>query len=245
MGTFAVIPIEAFQDKRLNLWHLRVLGSLYSFRGKSSEVFPSRESIAARCGGLHVANVSRVTTELERFGWLTKTGKGGYSKASHYVLTIPETLAESTTVPEHTTLAESTTVRPATTVVDSVTTTLAESTTRKELNQEETSARRPVKRKMLTLAEFVADCQAMGAKVIPEEDEVFEFAEKAQIEIEMIRAAWIAFKAYWNTAGERKRDWRRAFRDAVKKNRDGIWFIREGQPAQWTTVGEGYRRQAA
>jgi hypothetical protein len=98
---------------------------------------------------------------------------------------------------------------------------------------------------LLTLAEFVADCRAAGVEVIPKEDDVFEFAEKAQIDIEMIRAAWAAFKSYWNVNGERKRDWRRTFRDAVKRNRDGIWFIREGQPAQWTTVGEGYRRQAA
>lgn len=241
------MPIQAFQDKRLTLWHLRVLGALFSFRNpkKADAVFPSREAISERCGGLHIANVSKATSELERFGWLTKTGKGGHSKASHYLLTIPETLAESATVPEPTTVAESTTVKQATTVVDSVTTTVAESTTRKELDQEQTSGRRSVKRKLLTLAEFVADCQATGAKVIPENDDVFEFAEKAQIDIEMIRAAWVAFKSFWNATGERKRDWRRAFRDAVKRNRDGIWFIREGQPAQWTSVGEGHRRQAA
>jgi hypothetical protein len=118
MTLFAMVPIEVYSDQRLTLQQHRVLGVLCSFREKGGNVvWPSREKIAERCA-MHVANISKATSDLERMGWLKKEGKGGWTKATRYTICIPDTVAEPTTVV------------PPTTVVESATSTLADSTTR-------------------------------------------------------------------------------------------------------------------
>jgi hypothetical protein len=103
-------------------------------------------------------------------------------------------------------------------------------------------------RGQMTLAEFMALCKATGERVIPDDDPIWEFADKVGIEREMISIAWIAFKRYWLTGegkGKRKTEWRETFLNAIRQNRDGIWHIKEGDPARWTTSGEAMRREAA
>ncbi len=64
---FAYMPIEAFMDKRLTLEQLRVLGALFSFRGKNTNVvWPSRQQIAARCG-MHLSNINSLRA-LNKYG---------------------------------------------------------------------------------------------------------------------------------------------------------------------------------
>lgn len=105
-GVFSVVPIEVWRDKRLTLEQMRVLGVLFSFKGKTTNVvWPSRAEIAARCG-MNVCNISTATTALERLGWLTKAGKGGYSRATRYTITVPE-LAKVETVACSATVADS------------------------------------------------------------------------------------------------------------------------------------------
>ena len=129
MPHFSIVPMEVWQDKRLTLEQLRVLGVLFSFRGKDTNtVWPSRAEIAKRCG-MHP------TSALERMGWLTKEGKGGYSKASRYTINVPETVAERATVVDSATVAERATRLP---VAESATPPVAESATRKEETSEQT-----------------------------------------------------------------------------------------------------------
>lgn len=140
---YSIVPVEAIRDRRLSLEQLRVLIALLSFRSKSANlVWPSRAQIAERCG-IHIANISSATSALERFGWLEKEGKGGHSKATRYTLVVPD-LENSTT------LADSATAADSATVADSATRPLAESArgmrvadsaTRKEVNQELTNRR--------------------------------------------------------------------------------------------------------
>lgn len=136
VDAFSYMPVDAFRDKRLTLEQLRVLGALFSFRGKDSNtVWPSRQAISSRCG-LHTSNISTATSALERLGWLSKDGKGGYSKATRYTITVPDTVAHSATVADAATVAQQAT-RP---VAESATRMpLAESATRKEVNQEHTN----------------------------------------------------------------------------------------------------------
>lgn len=134
MTKFAQIPVEVFQDKRLTLWQIRVLGVLMSFKNKRDDtVWPSRQQIADRCR-MHISNVSDATSALVKLGWLEKEGKGGHSKSTTYKIKVPdlliseeETVAESTTVDGQTTVAESATVSTERTVAESAT--VAESTT--------------------------------------------------------------------------------------------------------------------
>lgn len=112
-GQFAVVPIEAIQDKRLTLEQMRVLIALFSFRNKVTDtVWPSRAKLVERTG-MHPSNISAATTALVGHGWLLKAGAGGFSKSSRYTLCRPdEIVAESATskVAERATVAESTTV---------------------------------------------------------------------------------------------------------------------------------------
>lgn len=139
-GIFSIVPIEVWRDKRLTLEQMRVLGVLFSFRGKNTDVvWPSRAEIAARCG-MNVCNISSATTALERLGWLMKEGKGGHSKATRYTITVPEfpevgTVAHSATVADSATVAHSATRLP---VAYSATPPVAYSATRKEQTSEQT-----------------------------------------------------------------------------------------------------------
>lgn len=139
-GVFSVVPIEVWRDKRLTLEQMRVLGVLFSFKGKTTNVvWPSRAEIAARCG-MNVCNISTATTALERLGWLTKAGKGGYSRATRYTITVPElakveTVACSATVADSATVARSATPSP---VAHPATPPLAHPATRKEQTSEQT-----------------------------------------------------------------------------------------------------------
>lgn len=46
---FSIVPLEVWADKRLTLKQMRVLGVLFSFRGKNTDtVWPSRAQIAER-----------------------------------------------------------------------------------------------------------------------------------------------------------------------------------------------------
>jgi len=94
--THAWLPLEVIKDKRLNKNHIKVLIALYAHKGKNhGKVWPSRENLKACCG-LRLTTISTTTTELVGFGWLVKTGRGGFSKATRYKITVPNL----STVPE-------------------------------------------------------------------------------------------------------------------------------------------------
>lgn len=99
-----------------------------------------------------------------------------------------------------------------------------------------------------TFGKFIESCKAKGEKLIPDDDPVLEYAETVGIDDEMLAIAWVEFKSYWlvgDGSAKRRVDWRRTFLNAVKQNRARLWFIREGEPAVWTTVGEQARRASA
>ena len=70
---FAVLPLWVLQIN-LTETELRVLIALYSFRSKGAmEIWPSRESIAARAGIADSRRVSRVTSRLCKKGLIRKS----------------------------------------------------------------------------------------------------------------------------------------------------------------------------
>jgi hypothetical protein len=106
MEKFSLIPNAVFGDRRLTFEQMRVLCGLYSFCNSERTCWPSRQAIAERTG-VHPANISTATTALERLGWVTKAGRGGKSKATRYLLHVPDTLAEQATVAQSATVADS------------------------------------------------------------------------------------------------------------------------------------------
>jgi hypothetical protein len=139
---------------------------------------------------------------------------------------------------------------------------VADSATRKEVNQEHTNgtyqgreqargdsfAISKTKKSGTTLAKFLETCKELGEQAIPEDDPVFAYAVKTGISDEMIEVAWGEFKSYWlhgDGRQKRKEDWRLTFLNAIKQNRSRLWYITDGEPAKWTTQGEQARRVAA
>ena len=130
---FSIVPIDVLADRRLKLNHFRVLVALLSFRNKATNLTcPSRETLSARCG-LPITRISAITADLVAFGWLKKEGKGGYSKATRYEITVPDlselndtTVTETVTVDDTTTVTETVTL----TVTETVTPTVTETVTR-------------------------------------------------------------------------------------------------------------------
>ena len=96
-----------------------------------------------------------------------------------------------------------------------------------------------------TLQAFLATCKGSGEKPIPEDDPIFDYAEKVGIEADMLATAWQEFKARFLPTAKRQKDWRAHFRNAVRRNWYGLWFLKEGEAARWTTAGEQARRAAA
>ena len=125
---FSIVPIEVIQDPRLTKRQIKVLIALLSFRGKNTNtVWPSREKLSQRCN-LPVTRISQTTSELVDLGWLTKDGKGGFSKSTRYQITVPNLVTVTKTV----TVTETVTPRVTETVTPMPVT---ETVTRKELTK--------------------------------------------------------------------------------------------------------------
>lgn len=101
---FSMVPLAAFSDRRLTYRQLVVLSVICSFRQGSNDLTVSagRDEIAERCG-LHPSVISAATTDLVNLGWLEKSGRGGRSLKTTYMISILETVAESETVTHHAT----------------------------------------------------------------------------------------------------------------------------------------------
>lgn len=98
----------------------------------------------------------------------------------------------------------------------------------------------------ITLQKFLDQCKSANEKTIQEDDPIFSYAEQVGIDAEMLRACWQEFKAaYLVDESKRQMDWRAHFRNAVRRNWYKLWFLKEGEAAQWTTAGEQARRAAA
>lgn len=112
---------------------------------------------------------------------------------------------------------------------------------------EQTPASPPVRRKSTatTLQAFLAACKESGEKPIPDDDPIFDYANKVGIAPEMLATAWQEFKSRFLPTTKQQKDWRAHFRNAVKRNWFNLWFIRDGEVARWTTTGEQARRAAA
>lgn len=126
----ALVPVEAYRDHRLTLIQLRVLIAMYSFYNprNGNLVWPKRATLANRCG-YSEKTISTATTGLVKLGWLQKDGKGGFSKAVVYTITVPES-ETVVTVPSSGTV-------DATTVPDPGTITVPDPGTRKEQSKEQ------------------------------------------------------------------------------------------------------------
>jgi hypothetical protein len=120
-------------------------------------------------------------------------------------------------------------------------------------NQEESSlepsgnrsaSRRRAKRADTPLSAWLDACKESGERPIPEDDTIFEYAEKVKLPIDFIRYAWLEFKRrHIEDDSKKYKDWRAAFRNAVRENWYKLWF--QADDGNWllTTRGKQVKQE--
>lgn len=84
---------------------------------------------------------------------------------------------------------------------------------------------------LLSLKDWLAQCQQRGEQAIPGDDPVFSYAASIGLSTDLVVLAWQQFKRRRLGAGKRQRDWRRAFRDSVETCAYRLWrFGADGEP---------------
>jgi hypothetical protein len=192
---FTIVPNDIWLDPRLSKTDLRVLGAILSFRAKNTNiVWPSRAKIGERTG-LPETKISVATGRLVRLGWLEKEGKGGFSKATRYLVKVPE--LGSTTVPE------SVTVTDSVTVTESVTKTVTEPVTRIEQTNEQTNTLNKGGRKRF---------------VEPTVEQVQAYCQERNNNIDAERFVDFYTAKGWMLGKNKMKDWKAAVRTWEKRN---------------------------
>lgn len=112
----------------------------------------------------------------------------------------------------------------------------------KENLPKETQKKTRARRAELSITEWLAGCKASGEKPIPEDDSIFDYADKQQLPIDFVRYAWLEFRRKYAENGKTQKDWRAHFRNAVRENWYGLWFAK-GDEYVLTTRGVQVQRE--
>lgn len=99
-------------------------------------------------------------------------------------------------------------------------------------------------KKTLTLSEFLIQCKTKNELPIPENDSVFEYANKVGIPIDFLNLAWVEFKKV-QREDKKQASWRQTFRNYVSKNYLKLWFIDNEGNYVLTTSGKQLQREVA
>jgi len=101
----------------------------------------------------------------------------------------------------------------------------------------------PVRKAPTGIAAFLDACRSRAEKPVPEDDPVFEYAEKSGIPYEFLRLAWREFVDRNRDSDKRYRDWRKAFRNCVRGNWYRLWWVTADGSFELTTTGVQAKRQ--
>lgn len=86
-------------------------------------------------------------------------------------------------------------------------------------------------------ADWIEQVKVEGKKPIPEDHEVFRYAESIDLPIEFVRLCWMEFKTTFGDNRKKKyTDWAKTFSNYVRKNYFRLWFEKDGN-WQLTTAG--------
>lgn len=93
----------------------------------------------------------------------------------------------------------------------------------------------------ITLADYLAQCEAGRVDPIPANDGVWKYPETMGLPGDWIPLAWWAFQGrYLAKPGEKAKrytSWPQTFRNAVRENWLRLWFTRDGKSYELTTTG--------
>lgn len=95
----------------------------------------------------------------------------------------------------------------------------------------------PVDGKKKTLKTYLDLCQKAEVKAIPKDHAVFKYAQKMNLEHDMIAAAWYQFKHKYINQQKLYKDWRLTFLNCVKENWLKLWWFDPEGKVSWTSKG--------
>jgi uncharacterized protein YdaU (DUF1376 family) len=88
----------------------------------------------------------------------------------------------------------------------------------------------------IALKTYLQNCKELGKKAIPEDDPIFEYAEKAGIPSEFLKLHWLEFKARYSVPDAKKyKSWPLAFNKSVRGNWFKLWYATDNGYALTTT----------
>lgn len=95
--------------------------------------------------------------------------------------------------------------------------------------------------KEMTLDDWLWRCEVDGETPIPPDDPIFDWSKEIQLPREFLLIAWFEFKSRFRSGGtdESKRysDWRRAWRNYVRKGWLKVWYAKPDGAYELTTLG--------
>lgn len=98
------------------------------------------------------------------------------------------------------------------------------------------------KQAAVSLPAWLATMKAKGEQAIPENDPVFDYAERVGIPVDMLRLCWVEFRSRYSEPGaKRYKDWRAVYRKAVRGNWLRLWHC-NGDGYALTTAGKQAQR---
>lgn len=107
-----------------------------------------------------------------------------------------------------------------------------------QLTQEQKPRVSRVKKSEKTFAEFRAEFDASGQPIIAEDDPIYSTAEQMGLPDDYIAIAWTAFAAKYVTSDKKYKDWKAAFRNAVREDWMHLWNINRNGEYFLTNAGK-------
>lgn len=98
---------------------------------------------------------------------------------------------------------------------------------------------------LCTLQAYLDSCKDVGAKPIPPEHPIREYASDAGITDEMLQVAWLMFKDDFTTGNSKdktQKDWPAHFANSVKRRWYGLWLPNATGEAEWSNTGLQQKR---
>jgi uncharacterized protein YdaU (DUF1376 family) len=95
----------------------------------------------------------------------------------------------------------------------------------------------------IALRTYLDRCKAENAKPLPQDDPVFDYAEKVGIPLEFLRLQWHEFKdRYTLPDAKRYKAWKTVFGKSVRGNWFKLWYVAQDGSYALTTVGQQAQR---
>lgn len=90
----------------------------------------------------------------------------------------------------------------------------------------------------IALKTFLSECKAKGEKPIPDDDSVFDYAERAGVTHEILALHWAEFRDRYTAEGAKKyKSWRIVFGKSVRGNWFKLWYFDQQGQCTLTSVG--------